>query len=136
MYMNWKRIVKYICLVLLTLLAVVAIRWAFVNGQYAGQSRQALKDGRAIAQALEYFYQDQNRYPSTDEFTDQNLMRQYLSGFPPQQYVSPSCPARNGGSTFGYVNNFRKDYELRICLPKAVKGYNAGWNKITAPKKS
>ncbi len=129
------RIIKYVVLILLTLLAVLAIRWAFINARHAGQSRQAIKDGRAIAQALEYFYKDQNRYPSTDEFTDLNLMRQYLSGFPPQQYVSPNCPARSSGSTYGYINNFRNDYELRICLPKAVQGYKAGWNKITAPKK-
>ncbi len=134
--MNWKRIIKYVLLVLLILIAVLAIRWAFINARYAGQSRQAIKDSRAIVQALEYFYKDQNRYPSTDEFTDLNLMRQYLSGFPPQQYVAPSCPARDSGSTFGYVNSFRNDYELRVCLPKAVRGYKEGWNKITAPKKS
>jgi type II secretory pathway pseudopilin PulG len=134
--MNWMRLIKYVVLVLLIAIAVLAMRWAFINGRYAGQSRQAIKDAHAIQQALEYFYKDQNRYPSTDEFTDQNLMRQYMSGFPPQQYFSPNCPDRGNGSTFSYINNFRNDYELRICLSKGVQGYKSGWNKVTAPKKS
>lgn len=149
--MNWMRIIKYISIGLLTVLAILGILWTFNNGKQAGQSRQVIKDGRAIQQALEYFYQDQNRYPSTDEFLDQNLMRQYLSNFPPQQFVSSICPAPvdfskttslDSASTntklanFVYVNNFRNDYELRLCLPKGVQGYRAGWNKIIAPTKS
>ncbi len=128
--MNWMKVIKYSSLVLLTLLAVLLLWWTFNNGKKAGQSRQIIKDSRALSQAFEYFYQDQNRYPSSDEFTDQNLMRQYLSGFPPQEFVSETCP-----QTFVYVNNFRNDYELRICLPKGVQGYLTGWNKISAPSK-
>lgn len=151
MSMNWMRIIKYISIGLLTLLAILGIFWTFNNGKRAGQSRQVIKDGRAIQQALEYFYQDQNRYPSSDEFLDQNLMRQYLSDFPPQQFVSNICVADSrapksssadpdsgniGLVNFVYVNNFRNDYELRLCLPKGVQGHPAGWNKIIAPVKS
>lgn len=130
------KIVKYIVFVILAIIAVLALWWAFINGQQAGQSRQVLKNGKAIQQALEYFYQDQNRYPSTDEFLDQNLMRQYLSSYPPQEFVSKTCPQGNGSVNYSYVNHFRNDYELRLCLPKAVQGFQAGWNKFIAPVKS
>lgn len=128
--MNWMKVIKYIALVFFVLIAGLLLWYAYSSGQQAGQSRQIVKDATSIRQALEYFYQDQNRYPSTDEYKDANLMRQYLSGFPPQEFVSKTCP-----STYQYVNNFRNDYELRICLPKGVLGYKTGWNKIIAPVK-
>ncbi|HMQ02211.1 MAG TPA: hypothetical protein PKD79_04080, partial [Candidatus Doudnabacteria bacterium] len=103
---------------------------AVVNGQRSAQSRQVVKDVSAITQALEYFYQDQNRYPAIGEFEDQNVMRQYLSNFPPQEFTSGVCP-----QSFGYANTFRNDYELRFCLSKGVRGYQAGWNVIKSPVK-
>lgn len=124
------KILKYSAGVILVALAVLLLWWAFGAGQQAGQSRQAVKDANAVKQALEYFYKDQNRYPATDEFKDDNLMRQYLSAFPPKQYPSKQCP-----TTFEYSNSFRNDYELRVCLTKAVKGYNKGINIIKAPIK-
>lgn len=124
------KIIRYAAGIIGTALVVLLLWWAFRNGQYAGQSRQTAKDANSIRQGLEYFYQDQNRYPSTDEFLDENLMRQYLSGFPPKQFPSPTCRA-----TFEYVNQFRNDYELRVCLSKGVSGFNAGWNIIRSPAK-
>lgn len=128
--MKMMLILKYAAIVIFVTLAVLLLWWAYTAGQHAGQSRQAVKDSKAILQALEYFYQDQDRYPSTDEFKNDNLMRQYLSGFPPQQYPSELCP-----KTFEYANSFRNDYELRICLNRGVLGYQTGWNKIKSPVK-
>ncbi|QQS22790.1 hypothetical protein IPM19_04145 [bacterium] len=128
--MNKLKILKYSAGVIFIALAVLLLWWAYRAGQHAGQSRQAVKDANAIKQALEYFYQDQNRYPATDEFKDDNLMRQYVSGFPPKQYPSEQCPA-----TFQYSNNFRNDYELRLCLTKGVSGFKEGVNIIKAPVK-
>lgn len=124
------KIIRYIATLFFVALAILLLWWAYLNGRKAGQSRQAVKDANSIRQALEYFYQDQNRYPATDEFKDDNLMRQYISGFPPKQYPSETCRA-----TFEYSNNFRNDYELRFCLSKGVNGYLTGWNKISAPAK-
>lgn len=115
----------------LAVIVTVAVLWmAIVNGQRSAQSRQIVKDVESITQALEYFYQDQGRYPSINEFDDQNVMRQYLSNFPPQQFVSGICD-----KSIDYVNTFRSDYELRFCLPKSVKGYRTGWNAIKSPLK-
>lgn len=123
-------ILKYIGIALLVAAAAFSIWRAVVNGSRAAQSRQVVKDTTAILQGLEYFYQDQNRYPSIDEFSDQTVMRQYVSGYPPQEFTSPIC-----SSSYDYVNTFRSDYELRFCLPKGVKGYQTGWNSIKSPAK-
>lgn len=128
--MNFKKILIIAGIVALVLLTIGLLWLAITNGQRSAQSRQTVKDAVAITKALEYFYQDQDRYPSSDEFTDQNVMRQYLNNFPPQEFNSTVCP-----DSFDYVNTFRSDYELRFCLPKGVQGYQTGWNSIKAPQK-
>ena len=128
--MNFKHILKVAGLTALVILTLGLLYFAVVYGQRSAQGRQIVKDSKAITQALEYFYQDQNRYPSNDEFLDQNVMRQYLSNFPPQEFVSGGCEA-----SYEYQNNFRSDYELRFCLPKGVSGYSTGWNVVKSPVK-
>lgn len=127
--MFWK-ILKISGIILFALSTIGAVWLAISNGQKSAQSRQIIKDATALTAALEYFYEDQNRYPSRDEFSDQNVMRQYADNFPPQQFLSVNC-----ATNYEYINTFRSDYELRFCLPKGVAGYQAGWNSIKAPKK-
>ncbi len=128
--MNIRKILKYTGITVLALAALGAIGLGMLNGVKAAQSRQISKDAKAIIAGLEYFYKDQNRYPFVGEFEDQNVMRQYVSGFPPREFPSELCE-----KSYDYVNNFRNDYELRICLPKGVSGYKAGWNVIKSPVK-
>lgn len=127
--MFWK-ILKIAGIVIFVLITVGAVWLAIINGQKSAQSRQIVKDAAALAVSLEYFYEDQNRYPSNDEFLDQNVMRQYADNFPPQQFVSTTCT-----ENYQYLNTFRTDYELRFCLPKGVAGYRTGWNTLKAPIK-
>ena len=128
--MNIGVILKYVALVLLVGLAGFVIWLAILNGSRGAKSRQVVRDATSIAAALEYFYKDQNRYPAVNEFKDQNVMRQYLSNFPPREFASGVCDM-----SFEYANTFRDDYELRICLPKSVRGYRTGWNVIKSPAK-
>lgn len=128
--MNIWKILKIIGVVIAVILLALLLFWAFSSGQKAAQSRQIIKDSKTIVNALEYFYQDQNRYPSINEFNDQNVMRQYMNNFPPQQFPSSGCE-----QSFEYQNSFRSDYELRICLPKAQSSYRVGWNAIKSPQK-
>ncbi len=127
---NLNKILKYFGIAILVVLLVLAIWWAFDLGKRSAQSRQVVKDAQALTTALEYFYKDQSRYPAITEFLDQNIMRQYASGFPPQNYISRFCQ-----KSFDYTNTFRNDYELRFCLSKSVKGYKTGWNVIKSPSK-
>lgn len=128
--MKFWKILKIVGLVLLVVALILAWMVAIINGQRSAAARQVVKDVNAITSGLEYFYQDQNRYPSVGEFNDQNIMRQYLSNYPPQIFATGICSA-----SLEYSNTFRNDYELRFCLPNSVKGWPAGWNTISAPKK-
>ncbi len=114
--------------ILLAFVAVVLLLltvWGWSSGVRAAKSKRTLKDAQAITQGFAEFYKDQNRYPSTVEFDDNNLMRTYISNFPPQQYSTPTCP-----KIFDYFNPSADTYELRFCLSKSVDSYVAGWNTL------
>jgi hypothetical protein len=89
-------------------------------------SKRVVKDAVTIQDGLEYFFKDQNRYPSTGEFKDINLMGSYISNFPPQSFVSDACPY-----TFDYFNPSPFTYELKFCIPAAVGTFPAGISKFT-----
>lgn len=115
--------------VLLGLLVVVLILlglWGWSNGVRAAKSKRVVKDAQAMAAGFKEFYKDQNRYPSTVEFDDNNLMRNYITNFPAQQFPSPVC-----SKSFDYFNPSSDTYELRFCLLKATAGFNIGWNTLT-----
>lgn len=99
--------------------------WGWSNGVRAAKSKRVAKDAEAIAAGFAEFYKDQNRYPSTDEFSDRNLLRSYITNYPPQDHWTPNCP-----QSFDYYNLSSTSYELRFCISKAVMGYQEGVNTL------
>lgn len=97
--------------------------WGTVNAMKSAQSKALIKDATAIVQGFEYFKKDQNRYPFSSEFDDVEMLREYLTNYPPQQHLSAVCE-----TNFEYFSDSPEAYELRICLPKAAKGFPAGWS--------
>jgi hypothetical protein len=109
--------------VILTLVLVLLVWWGFKNGVRAAQSKRIIKDAQVLSSAFAEFKKDQNRYPADTEYEDRNVMRSYITNFPPAEFVSELCP-----SSFDYFNASPQTYELRFCLPKAAKGFQKGWN--------
>jgi hypothetical protein len=109
------------------LVAILALLswWGVSNGIKAAQAKRVVKDAHSIVAGFAEFYKDQNRYPATTEFTNNNLLRPYIANFPPQSFLSADCP-----KTFDYYNSTPQTYELRFCLPKAAGGFQAGWNSL------
>jgi len=101
---------------------------AIVSGIRAGKSTVILKNTEALQYGLNYFFKDQNRYPTALEFADPNIMANYLTSFPAQDIAGGPCQ-----KTYGYRSDTAKTYELNFCLPKASAGFAAGWNKIQQP---
>ena len=117
---RWSQNV-FVGIIAVVLLALVI--WGYMSGIQAARSKMVLKDAKAIAAGVEHFKADQNRYPTTTEFDNNSLMRLYISNFPPQRFLSELCE-----KNLEYVNPNARTYELRVCLPKGVDGYRAGWN--------
>jgi type II secretory pathway pseudopilin PulG len=115
--------------ILLGLLVVILVLlglWGFSNGVDSAKARRVLKDAKVLTEGFTEFKKDQNRFPSTGEFEDNNLMRNYVTNFPPQQFPDALCE-----KSFDYFSGSSQEYELRFCLPKAVSGYQLGWNTLT-----
>ncbi len=120
------KIFQYAFILFLIALIGSLLLWGWNNGTRAAKSKTVLKDAGVIAQGFEYFHADQNRYPTTGEFDDDNLMRTYIANYPPQNFITPDCQ-----KTYDYFSKTPQTYELRICLPKAAAGYRQGWNAIS-----
>ena len=99
--------------------------WGWNNGVKAARAKRIVKDARAMAAGFSEFYKNQNRYPATTEFENNNLLRPYIANYPPQTFPTESCP-----ETFDYYNATPETYELRFCLPKATGGFQVGWNTL------
>lgn len=120
-----SRWAQNILLGFLAVLLIVLVLWGWSNGVSSAQSKRIIKDAQSIKQGFAEFYKDQNRYPSTVEFEDLNLMRNYITNFPPQEFVSNLCQ-----KNFDYFNSTSDMYELRFCIPKATSGFQVGWNTL------
>jgi len=96
------------------------------NGILAAQSEVVLANARTIVKGLDYFYSDQNRYPSQEEFANTNLMLAYISGYPPVNIGAGACAT--GAGNYGYHSLDFKRYELNFCLPASFEKFPAGIN--------
>jgi hypothetical protein len=104
---------------------LVVIFWGAGSGQKQAEAQTVISAAKSTVSALQFFYQDQNRYPSATEFLDQNVMLNYLSSFPLPQLVSNAC-----SQTFVYKKITENSFQLNFCLPVAEQGYQQGWNVI------
>ncbi len=116
-------------ILLSSLIAAVVLLLAVVggvnNGKKIAQAKILIQTSKSAASALQYFYQDQNRYPTATEFENQNLMLSYFSNFPLPNYPSSAC-----SQSFVYKRADPAAFSLSFCLPVASSGYQAGWNNI------
>jgi hypothetical protein len=105
---------------------LLVISWGNSTGQKISQAKIVIQTSKSAAQALQFFYQDQNRYPTATEFDNQNLMLTYMSNFPLPNYPSFSC-----SQSFIYKRPNVNSFQLSFCLPIAEEGYKAGWDTIS-----
>lgn len=108
-------------------LAVLAFT-AF-SGLNAGKRRVQANlvehNAQSLQQGLKYFYQDEDRYPSANEFQDKNLMLNYFNLYPPLDITSKNCE-----QSFLYKRLSSQNYQLLFCLPEGAAGFRSGWNEI------
>ena len=104
---------------------LLVIVWGVNTGKKIAQAKILIQTSKSAALALQYFYQDQNRYPTATEFENQNLMLTYFSNFPLLNYPSAAC-----SQSFVYKRPDPVTFSLNFCLPTAEGGYGGGWNTI------
>jgi hypothetical protein len=90
------------------------------------QSRTVIMTALELEKSIDYFFQDNNRYPSNLEFAAQNGLGSYIIPFPPKQFATGSC-----AESYAYTNAQKNSYELRFCLPRSIKGLPEGWQRFS-----
>jgi type II secretory pathway pseudopilin PulG len=121
----WPLVTALIMVVFL-LLSIV-LTWN--SGKNSAQSRLVLTNASGLQKALDYFYSDQDRFPTAQEFADRNIMINYANLFPPVNFVSKSC-----SQSFVYKRASKNNYSLSFCLPKKEGNLKQGWNQVTINK--
>ncbi len=129
----FMRIIYWLQFTAVGLVAVILIYSTYsgiTSGITDGKSHTVLANAKTIAQGLKYFYDDQNRYPSREEFSDLNLMRSYITGYPPLAIAGGACLENAELGGFDYYSLDFKTYELRFCLPGAIDNFKPGINSV------
>lgn len=120
--------------VILSSLAVaVVLFWSVSSGISKGkqmaQAQTVVATANSLSAGLQYFYSDQDRFPTALEFSDPSLMLNYFSSFPPPDFISTAC-----SQSYIYKRISTSNFNLSFCLPVAYGNYNSGWNGINEQK--
>jgi len=126
---NSKKLWQTLTVLIAAVILFGIILAAFASGRASSEAKLVLKDVEGISIALEYFYSDQDRFPTAFEFGSINIMGLYLEPFPPEEIISKNCP-----QSLKYTRSSVNSYELYFCLPKKEGSFNEGWNKKSVTK--
>jgi hypothetical protein len=107
-------------IVLLTSLA------GFRAGRDLAKADVTLKQVDVLMKGLDYFYNDQDRYPSATEFEDKSALGTYVSSLPVNQVTSTQC-----GVTLAYDTFDERAFTLSYCLPRGAGAQLPGIHKIS-----
>jgi hypothetical protein len=119
---NWS---QNLMIGLLAVILITLTWWGVNNGIKAAKSKRVVKDALTIKEGFEEFYKDQNRYPANTEFEDPNIMRKYITNYPPQEFMTGDC-----SKSFEYYSGSPQTFELRFCIPKSASGFEEGLNVL------
>lgn len=105
---------------ILVILATISF-FGFRAGRDLARADLAVKQTAATMKALDYFFSDQDRYPTATEFGDPQTFGIYLSQVPIPLVASKQCPRPLAYSTFN-----QRTFVMRYCLPREFQGQLPG----------
>ena len=115
-----------------TVLAVIllmTIFFAWKKGVSQAQADIVVFNARQLEKAMGYFYSDQDRYPTANEFADNAVLGQYVHPLPLAGFSSSVC-----AESFNYKHPNISSYELQFCIPASSGGFARGWNQMSGQK--
>jgi hypothetical protein len=109
--------------------AVVLLLVTFIGigaGQNKAQSEAIYATTQAFSRGFENFYNDQDRYPTASEFSDEKIMGNYFIPFPGSLFGSAAC-----ATNYTYKRPSLGQFQLFFCLPSGTAGLGSGWNSVS-----
>lgn len=124
--MNYQRIVQNIIVTVIVIIFFVSVGGGFKAGRNIARTRSTATNVEALQRGLNLFYQDQNRFPTTNEFQNAELMKNYFVHFPPISFTDKTC-----NQSFSYSTYRQLSFSIEFCLPRSYGGFNKGQNTVT-----
>jgi hypothetical protein len=118
-------LVRAVIIALLAIVFGLVVFFGIQSGIKRAQSNYVYHTTETLKEAIGYFKNDHNRYPSEVEFASGNGFEAYLSPFPPHEFASGDC-----ADSFSYRFINQRQYDLTFCLPSSVEGLTAGRHTI------
>lgn len=111
-------------------LLVASIAWGSYSGYRVGQSKATLVQASNLNDALRFYYQDQGRYPSADQFYNKNILTafSYMDGLPKPESTSGEC---SDYKDFYYSQTSPQKFALTFCITRSAEGFSKGVHTIT-----
>ncbi len=111
------------------ILFVLAVVFGIFSGVAQGKDRATYENVETLNNALQYYFSDQDRYPTAAQFNDQLiLLPLYMSAMPEPKNASGLC---EDYKKFEYAQKNSKSFELKFCLRKGTKGLSKGSHVLT-----
>ena len=120
----------YLLIVVMVLFFAGVLSLGVSGGRKKAQSEFVSSQAAEIVQALDFFYQDNNRFPTADEFGNSQIMGNYLTNSFGSPYVNEAACT----SAITYLRPAAGNYKLNFCLLSAVSGFKKGWNSVSNDK--
>lgn len=121
---------QLIVLVAVVLLFVLVLLWGIFSGLALGKAQSTYRQVDNINTALQYYFKDQDRYPTADQFSNQKiLVPYYMQAMPtPQNTGSGAC---SNYKDFIYSQKSPKTFSLQFCLNADAYGVSKGMHILT-----
>ena len=113
---------------IMAVILFISIGAGIGSGFKHAQSLAVIESVNNLQTGLNYFYNDQDRFPTAVEFSDQVIMSNYFKSFPPINFAG-SCP-----QNYIYKRNSDINFELDFCLPTSSGNFKSGWNLLSGKK--
>lgn len=110
---------------------LILLAWSVGAGVVAGRdlarARAIAESAQALDKGLQFFYGDQDRFPSELEYADGEKLSVYLKNFPGVSFIHKKWCA----SPPRYLSSGGSSYEYSYCLPRGWQGQARGWHVLT-----
>ncbi len=123
--MQKENLFSYITVGTLAVFLLLLAGWGWQRGVRDAQSAFVVHQANELSKGLQFFYNDEQRYPSAAEYDNTAFMVKYFGQFPPFAPVSNQCP-----QNFIYKRPQASAYELAYCLPGQFGQLTAGYHAL------
>jgi hypothetical protein len=113
--------------VILLILSLVGIVAGWGAGKRQSQAESLVGQVVTLKAAVNNFFIDQGRFPTSVEFNDRGALGVYVNALPDK------VPNTGCANNFIYREGPLGRPEFFVCMPTHIAGFSQGWNTVSLP---